>query len=476
MRKKYSSATRVIVWLGLDDNGLAGTAAHAMNEIARSICIANSKSVSDLWDIHYLKTLAMNSISWRELSCNTPDIWNSLSWFFSRPWFVRVWVYQEISGPKVLFLCGEVELDWDIVGLTAEYITISRSLFDTYDFWKSNIWCAAEQRDRRFLDDSCLDLLYSARRRKATNLVDKVYGLLGMPNFSVQSLGLSANYDKSVAEVYQDMGDTALASLRNLDLLAFVQHDREISQHYPSWIPRWDQANLRHPLIRELRFQSAHNASQGLIFTYERDRKDTVLKVPGIWFDTIKTERSIDSDAWFTIRHRPLNPHPILEFWLEDKTRPSFYPTGERSIDVYPEVLTTGFGTKLNRAGEQAAHQQADFSAYIVQLMKSSRHSISEYTSLHEQGQHGNWESWESVARVMTWGHSFFTTTKGYMGLGSQAMKAGNVVSVLTGGEVPFILRRAGNFFQLVGECYVYGIMNGEAVHNSARREIFQIQ
>lgn len=235
MRKIYSSATRVIVWLGLDDNGLAGTAAHAMNEIARSICIANSKSVSDLWEIHHLKTLAMNSISWRALSCNTPETWNSLSWFFSRPWFVRVWVYQEVtSGPKVLFLCGEVELDWDVVGLTAEHITISRSHFDTYDFWKSNIWCAVEQRDRRFLDDSCLDLLNSARGRKATNLVDKVYGLLGMPNVSVQSLGLSADYDKSVAEVYQDMGDTALASLRNLDLLAFVQHDREISQHYPS--------------------------------------------------------------------------------------------------------------------------------------------------------------------------------------------------------------------------------------------------
>lgn len=47
----------------------------------------------------------------------------------------------------------------------------------------------------------------------------------------------------------------------------------------------------------------------------------------------------------------------------------------------------------------------------------------------------------------MTWGHSFFTTTKWYMGLGSQAMRAGDVVSVLAGGEVPFILRRAGDFF-----------------------------
>lgn len=164
-------------------------------------------------------------------------------------------------------------------------------------------------------------------------------------------------------------------------------------------------------------------------------------------FDTIKTEGSIDSEALFATRHRPLNPHPILEFRLEDKTRPSFYPTGERSIDVYPEVLTTGFGTKVNRAGKQAPHPQADFSAFIVQLMKSSRHSVSEYTSLHEQEQHGNWESWASAARVTTWGQSFFIISKWYMGLGSQAMTAGDVVSILAGGEIPFILRRTGEFF-----------------------------
>ena len=466
MRKIYSNATRVIVWLGLDDNGLAKTAADAMEGIARSICIAKSKSVSDLWEIDHLKILAMSSISWKKLSCNTPETWNSLFWYFDRPWFTRVWVFQEVtSGPKVLFLCGEVELDWDIIGLIAEYITVNRSLFDTYEFWKSNIWCAVTQRDRRVFNDTCLDVLNSARGLKASKLVDKVYGLLGMPNFSDKNLGLTADYNKSVMEVYQDLGDVALASMQNLDLLAYVQHDQEISQH-PSWIPRWDQVKLRHPLIRELRFRGPHNASQGLNFIYKR--KDTILEVPGIWFDTIKMKTSIDSEAWFNQNRRPLNPHPVLEFWNEQTT--SFYPTGERLIDVYPEVLTTGFG------------KQADFSAYIIQLIKSSQHLVRDYTSLHmlislyKQGKSGNWESWASVARIATWGHSFFTTTEGYMGLGSQAMKVDDVVVILAGGEVPFILRRDGEFFQLVGECYVYGIMNGQAVRDLAKRETFRIR
>ena len=55
--------------------------------------------------------------------------------------------------------------------------------------------------------------------------MDKVYGLLGMPNLSGKNLGLTADYDKSVAKVYQDIGDAALTSMQNLDLLAYVQHD-----------------------------------------------------------------------------------------------------------------------------------------------------------------------------------------------------------------------------------------------------------
>ena len=477
MRKIYSKAIRVVVWLGLDDNGQAATAAHAMNEIARSVCNAKSISVSELWEIDYLKTVVLDSVSWKALSCNTAETWHSLLWFFSGPWFERIWVYQEVkSGPKVLCHCGDIELDMDIVGLTAEYITVYRDLFDIYEFGRSHIWCAVEHRDRTILNDSCLDLLNAARGLKATLPVDKVYGLLGMPSFSDVSLRLRANYEKPVAEVYQDMADVALDHLRNLDLLAYVQHDRNISHDLPSWVPRWDQAKYRHPILRSSRLHGAYNTSQGLHFTYERDPKDTVLKVPGIWFDTITTERGIDCEEEFFPRDRPLDPHPILEFWLESEAEPSFYPTGEPSIDVYPSVLTLGSTTKSNQTEQEPVHQQADFSAYIIQLMESSQRSISEYKSLQERGKYGNATSWASEARNTTWGHSFFTTKKGYMGLGSQAMRVGDVVTILAGSEVPLILRQAGEIFHLVGESYVHGIMNGEAVQHSARMETLKIQ
>jgi hypothetical protein len=51
------------------------------------------------------------------------------------------------------------------------------------------------------------------------------------------------------------------------------------------------------------------------------------------------------------------------------------------------------------------------------------------------------------------------------LGTGPEGLCVGDVVCVLFGGDVPFILRPSpqGNY-QLIGECYVSGIMRGEAL------------
>jgi hypothetical protein len=57
----------------------------------------------------------------------------------------------------------------------------------------------------------------------------------------------------------------------------------------------------------------------------------------------------------------------------------------------------------------------------------------------------------------------FCLTKKGYIGLAPLNAAEGDVVAVLNGGRVPFILRRLENGkFQLVGEAYVHGLMRGE--------------
>ncbi|KAE9376426.1 hypothetical protein N431DRAFT_452846 [Stipitochalara longipes BDJ] len=61
-------------------------------------------------------------------------------------------------------------------------------------------------------------------------------------------------------------------------------------------------------------------------------------------------------------------------------------------------------------------------------------------------------------------GYTFFITTNGHMGIGSTKLQVGDSVYALMGGEVLFILRSNGDYYRLVGECYVHGLMNGEAM------------
>jgi hypothetical protein len=73
----------------------------------------------------------------------------------------------------------------------------------------------------------------------------------------------------------------------------------------------------------------------------------------------------------------------------------------------------------------------------------------------------------------MFYGRRMFITEAGHLGLGPGALNVGDSVAVLLGGMTPFVLRgvlhtnekdSASNRYQLVGECYTHGMMNGEII------------
>ena len=57
----------------------------------------------------------------------------------------------------------------------------------------------------------------------------------------------------------------------------------------------------------------------------------------------------------------------------------------------------------------------------------------------------------------------FFWTREGRIGWGAEQVREGDVVGVLDGGSVPFVLRRVETGFEVVGDAFVHGIMDGEA-------------
>ncbi|KAF1942827.1 hypothetical protein EJ02DRAFT_421800 [Clathrospora elynae] len=90
--------------------------------------------------------------------------------------------------------------------------------------------------------------------------------------------------------------------------------------------------------------------------------------------------------------------------------------------------------------------------------------------SRQEGGMHSN-ILFESLCG-MTPNHAFFITKMGYMGIGPPHMAPGDQVWFLYGGKVPFIMRKTESQnvndgrhkLHIVGDAYVHGVMDGEAV------------
>lgn len=57
-----------------------------------------------------------------------------------------------------------------------------------------------------------------------------------------------------------------------------------------------------------------------------------------------------------------------------------------------------------------------------------------------------------------------FITQGGYFAVGPENIRSGDIVSVLLGCDAPVVLRSVGDRYALVGQCYVEGLMDGQAI------------
>ena len=68
---------------------------------------------------------------------------------------------------------------------------------------------------------------------------------------------------------------------------------------------------------------------------------------------------------------------------------------------------------------------------------------------------------------------SIAITKRGYIGAIPQEAQLGDLVCVLFGCSVPVVLRkRIGEEYQFVGECYIHGLMDGEALAMQATGQV----
>ncbi|KAL6241530.1 hypothetical protein RBB50_011553 [Rhinocladiella similis] len=291
----YSSASRVIVWLGRHDRKMA-RAWNVLQEttltssLVRSDFLSpssqpvtrqrpsgsrtsssnssiskDSKRASSSRESLASSTSSLNSLTPKRPANrrhDTPPGLRSVLSIFQHVWFHRKWTFQEIILAKAAIICsGDMEMAWsDLTLWYFHYASKLRStsiLYDSQGFFES-IMDVRSELGKGSLRLS--NLLMVTRPRLSRRPEDAVYALLGLMPDLVGSLdiGRSTSHGHSVSSHHDHLHELYLAALRycldkenDLGILsaAGVYKGNTHPNGWPSWLPDWRQQLPLRPLV-----------------------------------------------------------------------------------------------------------------------------------------------------------------------------------------------------------------------------------
>lgn len=247
MKSIYENSEKVIVWLGPDtEKGDAEKAIQAIYQISSFLCETIGCSLGELRTKSnvYREVLYENRNRLplpNESEFSTKATWDCLAWFYSRPYFNRVWVMQEInSNENRTVHCGLQTVEWERVELVAGYIILEPAFSSQHGFTTTHCWWAATLTTERIRRPSnWVFMLYLASNFSSLDPRDMIYGLRGLLKYSDTTDLLVPDYSKTLLEVYRDSVEAAFRNFHNADVLLYVT-----GNEIPSWIPRWDRPML----------------------------------------------------------------------------------------------------------------------------------------------------------------------------------------------------------------------------------------
>ncbi|KAJ4090230.1 hypothetical protein NW756_006587 [Fusarium oxysporum] len=472
MQKIYSQAFRVIGFVGKDYT-------HA------SMCFNAINALTSAW-FEVRKSFGHDSTSSTPGNIysrvmNEASIGRIVEVFQSGYW-KRLWVVQElVSSRRAIIRWGDAEMSWTLLGLATTLIRNNKSLmtmFNRIDKSKKspgpfqgspdartglmNAYLMYRMSSTQFRGDSMsfLDVLRLTRNFDVSERLDRIYAILGLPSrhtgpgrtsippdYRLLPDGL---YSRVFYWVYQTHDEP-------LEILSAIRHTSLFYPDFPTWIPRWHVKPIRSIGISH-RASMKFDASAGwkpkppAKLAWSRNERHLILQ--GFVLASVTSAHRVFPTASTKdrlSRHKKLKTHNTgLNHWLNVHVR------SHNDIQArLPLILTAGqdwYGNILKEQNSIDEHT-ASFVKWSQGYFRNAKPCDEEAV---RYGQAVN-----NVCRD----RQIFTAMNCLLGLGPNLLRKGDLVCVVAGGPVPYILRPLGDdTFYFVGECYVAGYMFGEAV------------
>lgn len=485
----YQRAWSTLVWLGEDADNSSG---------AIDTLLATKEA---LRYYPYGRSLEIDDFERLLLPASDSPRWMELGKLMSRPWFQRTWIIQEVVlSHQIIIMCGARYISWaDLCLFTTCVIDsdLEQYLYgpgtscskDGY----SESGCIRTRKISEIKDHNfnfplsktlLLSSLVESRSAQSTDPRDKVFGIMSLTNTLIYP-----NYFNKVIDVYTEAAMKIETKNELASLLCCVDHPQPMPGQ-PSWVPDWSTPRQTVSLGYNAKYHNIYQASkEGMMQSRtEITESGAALAITGVIVDTI-------------IRVGMVSEEPDLKDVLNPGTLTSRFVLegiglAIESCQPYPSSKCTVFDAfwKTMVAGKDQssrAKAPAEFSPIFALLFDTATQSSPSFPdqpspstkrrltleNLQVRSPARTYRHMQVAMKAAVDRRRLGVTTKRYLGLFPRGTKIGDRVCVFTEGCVPFVIRRheIRDEYQLVGECYVHGIMDGEVddMKDLQKREIY---
>ncbi|KAF1957543.1 HET-domain-containing protein [Byssothecium circinans] len=448
----YSSAHEVMVWLGPAEH----------YDISKFAAYLNADMPSML--------------------ATTAQYVEFLGTILEHPWFTRVWVVQEFALAKQdpIICIGIHRIPW------SRFFFLSQMLFGSMPIFHKQLECTTPSRTermhimyrrwsyrlnrleklrRRSSHGSTLaDQLDATADRSASDLRDKVFGLLGITLFV--SSPIRADYSKSVQEVFSEASavlirDSFLCTYSHRPL--YLQRDQNKHQRVdipklPSWV--FDltidtqkvpggkigiaRYSLPDGLVSKKRLAiNLEKLPRPMPFVNFPDGYETLYTI-GKYLGTVCiTSSNLLSDFLTTSGER------LLSVTALRKAYDTIVKPANISVDMFVKALQ----------GNSECDKSHDFEPAFRRLLSESRNAARTTHGLGDQFQKRHARILRSLSSIAA-NRILFLTKEGHIGLSyhpdfTNGIRVGDHVVALFGISFPFLLRPINGKYQMVNVAHV---------------------
>ena len=511
MGEIYDRARSVIVWLGAADEetpvvwsllksllalrGYTPTQAHDLS-IEQGFDIFPQSADSEDGQAQSLQTEPVR------IPPGTGLEWSIVRKLLSRPWFQRMWTFQEVVlSRRCQIYCGGYSMTWRDFSDACKAILVG----DFNNFWGSvdhaipliSVQRSLWHKDQR---SKLSYLLESTRHLRAKEAVDKVFGLRALID-KQWARQIDVRYDRPVSYIYADAVKTCIEEDKSLCVLSSVEARQTNSAQLPSWIPDWTQSASNNETL------GSRETSGWCNYCAAKDSKPVItirddplqLQLRGFIVATITKllnvkarlqlrdlslkEPNVDTQRWSTNewmkRHkraakacRVLQSNIEVQKTSDDRISESFnfkMPVSPLRPKNFETVFRrTLLADRYPKIGQQRLNQTTIllfFREYADWELKGCPKPVPAQVLFEHDAQ---------IKSVMYKRRSFLAENHNqtFVGIALSTICEGDRICVLLGGDVVYVLRPRGEYWQFVAEAYVHGIMDGEAMNWAVEGQI----